>query len=276
MGQLAGRIVICRERQTPSPKAHFSSGPPRAPLARLRYGPLLMTLLAPSMLAADFARLALDIAAVEEAGADWLHVDVMDGRFVPNITIGPPVVKALRGVTALPLDVHLMIVEPERYVADFIAAGADRVSVQVESTTHLQRTLQQIRDGGAKAGVVLNPHTPEDAVRYVLDDVDLILVMSVNPGFGGQSFLPSVLPKVAAIRELVRRSGRDIRIQVDGGVSVATAPAAVDAGADVLVAGSAVFKAGGKAVPVEAGHDERVTAYRSAMNAIRAAVRERA
>ncbi|MEM9692814.1 MAG: ribulose-phosphate 3-epimerase [Myxococcota bacterium] len=235
-----------------------------------------MTLLAPSMLAADFARLALDIAAVEEAGADWLHVDVMDGRFVPNITIGPPVVKALRGVTALPLDVHLMIVEPERYVADFIAAGADRVSVQVESTTHLQRTLQQIRDGGAKAGVVLNPHTPEDAVRYVLDDVDLILVMSVNPGFGGQSFLPSVLPKVAAIRELVRRSGRDIRIQVDGGVSVATAPAAVDAGADVLVAGSAVFKAGGKAVPVEAGHDERVTAYRSAMNAIRAAVRERA
>src|SRR5687768_7516977 len=145
-------------------------------------------LVAPSMLSADFAELGAELAAVEEAGADWIHVDVMDGRFVPNMTIGPPVVKAVRGATRLPLDVHLMIVEPERYVADFVAAGAKVVSVHVEASPHLDRTLQQIRDLGAKAGVVLNPHTPEDAIRYVVDRLDLVLVMSVNPGFGGQSF----------------------------------------------------------------------------------------
>jgi ribulose-phosphate 3-epimerase len=165
----------------------------------------------------------------------------MDGRFVPNLTIGPLVVAALRKVTRLPLDVHLMIIEPERYLEDFAGAGADVISVHVEASTHLQRTLRRIRELGKRAGVVLNPHTPEDALRYVLGDLDLILVMSVNPGFGGQAFLPQVLPKVAALRRMIDASGFSIDLEIDGGITPATAPTVVEAGARVLVAGSAVF-----------------------------------
>jgi ribulose-phosphate 3-epimerase len=197
--------------------------------------------IAPSILSADLGRLASEIAEAERGGADWIHVDVMDGRFVPNITLGPVVVKAARRATRLPLDVHLMIVEPERYLEAFAEAGADTISVHVEASPHLQRTLAEIRRLGKRAGVVLNPHTPESAVRYVLEDVDLILVMSVNPGFGGQEFLPSVLPKLAALRMMIDERKLPIDLEVDGGVSPATAKQVVDAGARVLVAGSAVF-----------------------------------
>ncbi|MBK8999470.1 MAG: ribulose-phosphate 3-epimerase [Myxococcales bacterium] len=197
--------------------------------------------IAPSILSADLGRLADEIQSVEAGGADWIHVDVMDGRFVPNITLGPVVVKAARAATKLPLDVHLMIVEPERYVEAFAAAGADVISVHVEASTHLQRTLAEIRRLGKKAGVVLNPHTHESAVEYVLDDLDLILVMSVNPGFGGQSFLPAVLPKISALRAMIDRRKLSIDLEVDGGVAPDTAARVAGAGADVLVAGSAVF-----------------------------------
>lgn len=196
---------------------------------------------APSILSADLGRLAAEIADVERAGADWIHVDVMDGRFVPNITLGPVVVRAARAATALPLDVHLMIVEPDRYVEAFAEAGADVISVHAEACRHLQRTLSQIRALGKRAGVVLNPHTSEEAVRYVLGDVDLILVMSVNPGFGGQAFLPAVLPKIRALRSMIEAEGLDVDLEVDGGVAPNTAKRVVDAGARVLVAGSAVF-----------------------------------
>lgn len=197
--------------------------------------------IAPSILSADFGKLAEEVAAVERAGADWVHVDVMDGRFVPNITIGPVVVKAVRKATRLPVDVHLMIVEPERYVQDFAEAGADLISVHVEPSFHLARTLQQIRALGKKAGVVLNPHTPPDAVEYVLELCDLVLVMSVNPGFGGQAFMPQVLPKLAAIRKMIDARGLDVELEVDGGVARGTARQVVEAGARVLVAGSAVY-----------------------------------
>lgn len=197
--------------------------------------------IAPSILSADLGKLAAEIADVEAGGADWIHVDVMDGRFVPNITLGPIVVAAARRATRLPLDVHLMIVEPERYIEAFAEAGADVISVHVEACTHLQRTLAEIRRLGKKAGVVLNPHTPEESIRYVMDDVDLILVMSVNPGFGGQKFLPAVLPKLAKLRTMIDTTGRNIALEVDGGVTPDTARRVVDAGARVLVAGSAVF-----------------------------------
>ncbi len=197
--------------------------------------------IAPSILSADFGRLAEEVHAVEAAGADWIHVDVMDGRFVPNITIGPPVVKALRKATKLPLDTHLMIVEPEKYIDAFAAAGSDTISVHVEACTHLHRTLQHIRHLGKRAGVVLNPATHEDTIRYVLSEVDLILVMSVNPGFGGQSFLDVVLPKVRAIREMIDASGRAIDLEIDGGISEETAERAAAAGVRAFVAGHAIF-----------------------------------
>jgi len=209
---------------------------------------------APSILSADFTRLGAEVEAVDRAGADWIHVDVMDGRFVPNITIGPLVVQAIRRVTRKPLDVHLMIVEPERYVADFAKAGADHILVHAEtsSTTHLHRVLGQIRDLGKKAGAVLNPATPEDALDYVLELCDVILVMSVNPGFGGQKFIPAVLPKIRRLREACNARGLSPRIEVDGGINPETAPLVIEAGADALVAGAAVYGASDYATAISA------------------------
>lgn len=197
--------------------------------------------IAPSILSADFAALGADVRKVVEAGADWVHVDVMDGRFVPNITIGPLVVDALRKVTDATLDVHLMIAEPERYIEDFAKAGADIITIHAEASTHLHSTLQRIRGLGKRAGVSLNPHTPEDVIKYVLDQLDMVLVMSVNPGFGGQAFIPNVLPKLERVRKMIDDSGFDIDLEVDGGVKPGTAKQVIEAGADVLVAGSAVF-----------------------------------
>jgi len=199
-------------------------------------------LVAPSILSSDFSRLGEQIGEIEAAGADWVHVDVMDGSFVPNITIGIPVVKCIRPVTQLPLDVHLMIDNPDRHVKAFAEAGSDIITVHYEACTHLQRTLTHIRDCGARAGVSLNPHTPIDGLQYVLDELDMILIMSVNPGFGGQSFIPSTLRKLRDLGEMMQRRGKRVLVEVDGGVSPKNCAAVRSAGADVLVAGSAVFK----------------------------------
>jgi ribulose-phosphate 3-epimerase len=209
--------------------------------------------IAPSILSADFSRLGDEVRAVDQAGADWIHVDVMDGRFVPNITIGPLVVEALRPVTQKPLDVHLMIVEPEKYVADFAKAGADIISVHAEhnASPHLHRTLCQIRELGKQAGVVLNPSTPLTLIEYVLDICDLVLIMSVNPGFGGQSFIPAVVRKIQQLRLMCHERGLDPWIEVDGGLKANNTWQVLEAGANAIVAGSAVFKAGDYAEAID-------------------------
>ena len=208
--------------------------------------------IAPSLLSADFTRLGDELASVKQAGADWIHVDVMDGHFVPNITLGPFIVEAVKRATDLPLDVHLMIERPERYIEDFVRAGANSVCVQVEVCPHLHRTIAQIREAGARACVVLNPSTPAAAVEVVLGDVDQVLVMTVNPGFGGQKFIESMLPKIETLRGWIDENGLDVALEVDGGVAPETIGRAAAAGADVFVAGSAVFGAPDRAEAIAA------------------------
>ncbi|MBC7999832.1 MAG: ribulose-phosphate 3-epimerase [Leptolyngbya sp.] len=218
-------------------------------------------LIAPSILSADFANLGADIKRAEDAKADWIHVDVMDGHFVPNLTLGAPIVKSLRKTTKLPFDVHLMITDPDKYLSDFAEAGADYITVHSEACTHLQRTLSQIRALGKKAGVALNPATPAEHLKYVLEDIDLVLVMSVNPGFGGQKFLSSVLPKIARVREMFNEIGRtDVHISVDGGINSDTAREAISHGADVLVAGKSVYGADDMRSAISQIRQETVTA----------------
>ena len=208
--------------------------------------------IAPSILSADFARLGEEIAAVEAAGADWIHVDVMDGHFVPNITIGPLVVDAVRKITDLPLDVHLMIENADRYIADFAKAGADWITVQVEACVHLHRTVQLIRDAGCRPGVVLNPSTPLSSLEWILEDVDLVMLMSVNPGFGGQSFIPNTLDKIRTLRAIIAERGLSTLIEIDGGVSPKTIGDIAAAGVDVFGAGSAIFGSDDYAATIDA------------------------
>ncbi|OAT73411.1 ribulose-phosphate 3-epimerase [Parageobacillus thermoglucosidasius] len=211
-----------------------------------------MVKIAPSILSANFAQLAEEIRDVERGGADYIHVDVMDGHFVPNITIGPLIVEAIRPVTKLPLDVHLMIEEPDRYIPVFAKAGADYLSVHVEACPHLHRTIHLIKEHGVKAGVVLNPHTPVEMIQHMIDDVDLVLLMTVNPGFGGQKFIPSVLPKIRQVAQLVKEKGRFVEIEVDGGINAETARLCIEAGANVLVAGSAIYNERDRAAAIRA------------------------
>jgi ribulose-phosphate 3-epimerase len=211
-----------------------------------------MKMIAPSILSADFSRLGEEIAAVEAAGADWVHIDVMDGRFVPNITLGPGLIASIRKTTKLPFDVHLMIENPERYIDSFAEAGSDWITVHAEATVHLHRTVAMIREKGLKAGVSLNPATPLCLVEPILPDIDLLLIMTVNPGFGGQTFIGGMLPKIAAARRMIDQIAPEILLEVDGGVTLKNIRTVADAGADVLVAGSAVFGSGDYAATIGA------------------------
>lgn len=201
----------------------------------------MMIKIAPSILAADFAKLGQDVKEVEKAGAELIHIDVMDGHFVPNITMGPIVVEALRPITNLPLDVHLMIENPESYIEQFAKAGADYISVHVEACRHLHRTIQLIRSFNVKPGVVLNPHTPIESIQHILEDIDFVLFMTVNPGFGGQKFISSVVPKIEALSKIIKERGLNIEIEVDGGITAETIVPCAKAGATMIVAGSAIF-----------------------------------
>ncbi|MFH2010092.1 MAG: ribulose-phosphate 3-epimerase [bacterium] len=207
-------------------------------------------IIAPSILSADYGRLAEEVAAVADAGADWIHYDVMDGRFVPNITIGPDVLAAVKRATTIPMDVHLMIVEPERYLESFAKAGAEIITVHAEATVHLHRTLQAIRQLGCKAGVSLNPATPIDAVQHVLEELDLLLLMTVNPGFGGQKFIQAMLPKISDARELLDTADHPVHLEVDGGVTVSNIAEVCAAGADAVVSGSGIFKTESYAITI--------------------------
>ncbi len=212
--------------------------------------------IAPSILSADFTRLGEEVRAVEQAGADYIHIDVMDGHFVPNITIGPMIVKAVRKVTKLPLDVHLMILNPDQFIDDFVKAGADLISVHAEALDHLHRSIQYIRKAGAKSAVSLNPATPLQVIEYILEDLDMVLLMTVNPGFEGQAFIPEMLPKIERLREMIDKRGLNIELEVDGGISPENIHLASSAGADVFVAGSAIFYSNDYAATIKMMRDK--------------------